>query len=152
MRRLNLQLFSGGHTVTVRKDDGMTTASASATSDVQKDTEVTLTLTPANGKEVAGVDVLSGGVTIDYDPTDGYSFVMGEANVEIVVRSKANNLYRVTEETAVYVNNAKTVLHKNTEVVLTKQGGIADVKCTPQALTINDAIQNLINQGILVKA
>ena len=151
MRKLNLQLFAGGHSVTVLADAGMSAASASSTSDVAENATVTLTLTPGSNKELASVEVLSGGVTLDFDPDDGYSFTMGEANVVIVVKSKANNLYKVTEECEVWVNSAKTVLHKNTEVVLTKQGGILDVNCTPSAVTVNDAVQSLIDLGILVK-
>lgn len=151
MRKLDLQLFVGGHSVTVVADGGMSAASASATSDVAKDTTVTLTLTPATNKELASVEVLSGGVTLEVSAQGVYSFAMGEADVVIVVKSKANNLYRVTEQCTVWINDAKTVLNKNVEVVLTKQGGIADVKATPAAITVNDCVQALIDQGILVK-
>ena len=80
MRKLNLQIFAGGHTVTVHKDAHMTTASASSTSDVQKDAEVTLTLTPASGYEVAEIEVISGGVTITTED-DTTGFVMGNEDV-----------------------------------------------------------------------
>ena len=60
---MNLQLFAGGHSVTVLKDAHMTTASASSTSDVQAEATVTLTLTPATNYELDTVEVLAGGVT-----------------------------------------------------------------------------------------
>ena len=48
----DLQLFAGGHNVSVVADGGMSAASASSTSDVQKNTTVTLTLTPADTYEL----------------------------------------------------------------------------------------------------
>lgn len=147
MRKLNLQLFTG-YTVTVYKDDHMTTATASPNSSVATEAEVTLTLTPASNYEVDQIIVLSGGVTVDKTTK---KFNMGTANVVLAVTSKKNNLYKVTETCEIWVNGAKTKLVKNTEVVLSKQGGIEDVKCTPAEITVNDAVQALIDQGILVK-
>ena len=151
MRKLNLQLFAGGHSVTVVKDAHMTTASASSTSDVQKDATVTLTLTPASGYEVADVQVLSGGVTIHQDD-DTVSFTMGEADVVIVVTSQANNLYKVTESCNVWVNGTKTALNKNVDPVYAANGAICDVNCSPTAVTLNaEIIADLVAEGILVK-
>ena len=148
MRKLNLQLFSGGHSVTLVADDGFSAASASSTSDVQKDAEVTLTLTPKTGYELADVEVLQGEVTVNLSTK---KFTMGEKNVVLAARSKADNLYKVTEDCTVYINGAKTKLTKNIEVVLTKNGGVKDVVCNPTAITLNDAVQALIDAEILVK-
>lgn len=148
MRKLNLQLFAGGHSVTLVADDGFSAASASSTSDVQKDAEVTLTLTPKTGYELADVEVLQGEVTVNLSTK---KFTMGEKNVVLAARSKADNLYKVTEDCTVYINGAKTKLTKNIEVVLTKNGGVKDVVCTPTAITLNDAVQALIDAEILVK-
>jgi hypothetical protein len=151
MRKLNLQLFAGGHSVTVVADGGFSAASASSASDVQKDAEVTLTLTPSSGKEIASVEVLSGGVTLT--KTEGvYGFVMGEANVVIVAKSKANNLYRITENREITINGTKTKLTKNITVKYAKNGAICDVECTPTAVTASDVVQGLIDEGVLVKA
>ena len=147
MRKLNLQLFTT-YTVTVHKDDHMTTASASPNSSVATDAEVTLTLTPNTGYEVDQIIVLAGGVTVNKETK---KFTMGTANVVLAVTSKKSNLYRVTESCEVTINGAKTKFNKNVEVVLTKQGGICDVKSTPAEITVNDAVQSLIDQGILVK-
>ena len=150
MRKFDLQLFSGGHSVTVYKDAHMTTANASSTSDVQKDAEVTLTLEPATGYEVDEIEVIAGGVTITTeDETTG--FVMGNENVVLYVKSKANNVYKVTESQVVYINGNKTSLTKNTKVILTKQGGISAVECDGSTVTVNDGVQSLIDQGILEK-
>ena len=151
MRKLNLQLFAGGHSVTVQKDAHMTTASASSTSDVQKDATVTLTLTPASGYEVADVQVLAGGVTIHED-SDVVTFTMGEADVVIVVTSQADNEYKVTENRNVYVNGVKTALVKNVTVVYAENGAIADVECSQTAVTLNaETIADLVAEGVLVK-
>lgn len=147
--KMILDLFAGGHSVTVVADAGMTTASASATSDVQKNAEVTLTLTPDTGYEVKEVEVLAGGVT--YNPSTK-KFVMGEADVIIVVRTRATTSFLVTEEIMLAVNDSRVQLHKNAKVVLTPNGVpkavIADGGAT--TVTLNDAVQSAIDQGILV--
>lgn len=148
MRKLDLQLFVGGHSVTIQKDGGVSAASASSSSDVQKDAEVTLTVTFASGYELDRYEVLAGGVTVD--PATK-KFVMGESDVVIVVKSKKDNLYMVTEECSICLNDQKTVFHKNVQVVLTKQGGIVKTEGTPAEITLNDCVQQLIDQGILVK-
>ena len=145
-----LDLFAGGHSVTVLKDAHITSASASATSDVQKNAEVTLTVTPATNYEIAEYDVLTGGVTVD--PATK-KFTMGEADVQIVVRSRKANNYLVTEETSVCVNDNKIELHKNAKVFLTANGVPKGVEAESGGTVIaaSDAVQSLIDQGILVK-
>ena len=147
--KMILDLFAGGHSVTVVADAGMTTASASATSDVQKNAEVTLTLTPDTGYEVKEVEVLAGGVT--YNPSTK-KFVMGEANVIIVVRTRATTSFLVTEEIMLAVNDTRVQLHKNAKVVLTPNGVPKAVIADGGAatITLNDAVQSAIDQGILV--
>lgn len=150
MRKLDLQLFVGS-SVTCKKDAHMTTFSASPNSSVAENADVALTVTPASGYELDEIEVIEGGVTLTYDATDGWGFKMGAADVTLYAKTKKSNLYRVTEECTIWVNDAKTVLHKNVEVVLTKQGGIAAVNATPAEITVNDVVQGLIDQGILVK-
>jgi hypothetical protein len=153
MRKLNLRLFDDDpptYSVTCLKDSGFSAFSASPGSGA-KGTTVTLTITPASNKELDEIEVAAGGVTLETSEEGVVSFKIGEANVVLYAKSKADNLYKVTEETAVYINGAKTALHKNVEVVLTKQGAIEGVNCTGTAITVNDAVQNLIDQGVLVK-
>lgn len=147
--KMILDLFAGGHSVTVVADAGMTTASASATSDVQKNAEVTLTLTPDTGYEVKEVEVLAGGVT--YNPSTK-KFVMGDADVIIVVRTRATTSFLVTEEIMLAVNDTRVQLHKNAKVVLTPNGVPKAVIADGGAatITLNDAVQSAIDQGILV--
>ena len=147
--KMILDLFAGGHDVTVVADAGMTTASDSATSDVQKNAEVTLTLTPDTGYEVKEVEVLAGGVT--YNPSTK-KFVMGEADVIIVVRTRATTSFLVTEEIMLAVNDTRVQLHKNAKVVLTPNGVPKAVIADGGAatITLNDAVQSAIDQGILV--
>ncbi len=148
--KMILNLFAGGHSVTLHKDGGVTTFTASSSSDVQKDAEVTLTVTLKTGYEVAEYEVIAGGVTVD--PATK-KFTMGESNVVIFLKTKANNLYMVTEEASVCVNDARVQLHKNAKVVLTPNGvpQAVNVEGGGTAITLNDAVQNLIDQGILVK-
>ena len=147
MRELDLRMFDTTYTVTVKKDAGITTASASAASGA-KDTEITLTITPATGYELDSIEVIEGGVTVDMATK---KFTIGEANVLLYVKSKANNLYKVTEPCSINVNNVKQTFQRNTIVHLTKAGGIKDMTCEGTAIALNDAVQNLIDQEILVK-
>ena len=148
--KMNLQLFAGGHSVTVYKDAHMTTASASSTSDVQKDATVTLTLTPASGYEVANVEVISGGVTIYQG--DSITFTMGETNVVLYVTSKANNAYRVVEPCFCCVNQTVTKLNRNMKLVFGKNGAIIGVEGEDTTITLNaDMVANLLASGVIVK-
>lgn len=150
--KMNLQLFAGGHSVTVYKDAHMTTASASSTSDVAKDATVTLTLTPASNYEVANVEVIAGGVTI-YQSGTTVSFTMGEENVVIYVTSKATKAYRVVENCVCCVNNGTvTKLQRNMDLVIGPSGAIVDVKGTDTTLDLSaDIIANLEASGVIVK-
>lgn len=147
--KMILDLFAGGHSVTVVADAGMTTASASSTTDVAKNTEVTLTLTPDTGYEVKSVEVLAGGVT--YNPSTK-KFTMGEADVVIVVKSRALTSFLVTEEIMLAVNDTRVQLHKNAKVVLTPNGVPKEVIAEGGATTVtmSAAVQSAIDQGILV--
>lgn len=150
MRKLNLQLFTGS-TVTVYKDAHMTEASASPNSSVAKDATVTLTLTPASGYEVKDIIVIAGGVTVHQDNTT-ISFACGETDVVLYVTSQKTNEYKVVESCNVYVNGAKTQLVKNVKPVYSANGALADVECTPTAVTLDAAIvADLVAEGILVK-
>ena len=146
----NLQMFAGGHSVTVYGDAGVSSISASATSDVAKDTEVTLTVTLASGKEVDEYEVIAGGVTVNASTK---KFTMGESDVVIYLKTKADNKYLVTEECLCCVNDARVVLHKNSKVVLTPNGVPKEVVAESggASVTVTPAVQNLIDQGILVK-
>lgn len=150
--RMILNLFDG-HSVTVYKDANMTTATASPNSSVAKDASVALTLTPASNYEVAEVEVVAGGVTVAYDADDGWGFTMGEADVVLNVKSGKANNYMVTEETSVNVNDAKTVLHANTVVELTKNGVVKGVtaKSGGTVVAASDAVAQLVEDGVLVK-
>ena len=72
--KMDLILFDTTYTVTVKKDANITTATASAASGA-KGTEITLTITPATGYEVAEYEVIEGGVTVN--PTTK-KFTIGE--------------------------------------------------------------------------
>lgn len=144
---MNLQLFTT-YTVTVYKDTGITTATASKDSGVAKDEEITLTITPASNKELDKIIVLAGGVTVN--PTTK-KFTCGEANVVLAVTSKDDNLYMVTENCDVSINGTKTKFTKNTVLKVSKTGAIIGVECEPTAITVNDGVTNLINSGVLIK-
>lgn len=151
MKKMNLQLFSGGHSVTVVADGGFTAASASASSDVQKNADVTLTLTPDTGKEIDSVEVFAGGVTLTV--TDGvYGFKMGEENVTIVASSKGSNIYKIVENRDVWINGAKTHLQRNMSLVKGNNGAITGVTCEGTAITLGaDIVADLVKEGVIVK-
>lgn len=153
MRKLmNLQLFAGGHSVSVVADGGFSAASASSSSDVQADATVTLTLTPADTYELASVEVLSGGVTLEKSNLGVYSFKMGSANVTIVAKSKKNNIYKVVENCDVWINGVKTHLQRNIKLITGPTGAVVDVKSNGTAITLStEVVANLVKSGVLVK-
>ena len=149
---MNLQLFAGGHAVSVVADGGFSAASASSSSDVQANTTVTLTLTPDSTYELASVEVLSGGVTLLYDPDDGYSFKMGSADVVIVAKSKKNNIYKIVENCDVWVNGTKTSLQRNLTLKKGPNGAIIGVDGNGTAVTLSaEIVAELVKAGTIVK-
>jgi len=145
---LNLQYFTG-HTVTVYYDAGYSAASASPNSSVDKDTEVTLTLTLATGYEIDEVECVSGGVTVNLTTK---KFAMGEADVVLFAKSKANNKYKVTESVVVNINGTKTTLARNLKLVTSASGAIVDVESSGTAVTLDaGTVAELVKAGILVK-
>lgn len=148
MKELDLRLFDATtYTVTVYTDAGITSATADPASGAEE-TEVELAITPATGYEVAEIQVISGGVTVD---PETLKFEIGEANVVLMVHSKANNLYKVLEPCTINVNGVRQHFQRNVTVVLAPNGAIEDVTCSGTAITMNAAVQQLIDQGILVK-
>ena len=144
---LNLHMFLG-HGVTVYKDSGFTAAAASPYSSVDKDEDVTLSWTLDTGKELDEIEQVSGSVTINMTTK---KFVMPDTDVVLYFKSKADNLYKVTEECMCNVNDTKVVLHQNTVVKLTPNGVPYEVASNGTAITMTPAIQNLIDTGVLVK-
>ena len=153
MKKLILfpQLFAGGHSVTIVADGGFSAASASSSSDVQANADVTLTLTCSSGKEIASVEVLSGGVTLTV--TSGtYGFKMGTADVVIVAKSKKNNLYKVVENCYTAVNGTVTKLQRNMTLEKGPNGAIVGVSCDGTELSISaDLIAALVKSGAIIK-
>ena len=147
----DLQLFAGGHSVTVVADGGFSAASASATTDVQNNADVTLTLTLASNKELASLEVLSGGVELKN--TEGtWGFKMKTSDVVIVAKSKANNIYKIVENCDVWVNGSKTHLQRNMTLEMGKNGAITGVTCSGTAVTLSsEIVANLVKAGTLIK-
>lgn len=147
--KLNLQQFAGSLTVTVYKDEHMTTASASPASSLAEGDEVTMTLTPASGYEVDEVECLSGGVTVNLETK---KFTMGESSVVLVAKSKANNLYKIVENTYVSVNGTVTRLARNMEIKYGVNGAVIGVNSGKAAVTLSaDIIKALVDAGAIVK-
>ena len=144
---MDLQIFAGGHSVTVVAGENITAASASSTTDVAKDTEVTLTITPASGYE-AQIQVISGGVTVNPETK---KFTMGEADVVIAVTAKADNLYRVCEECVVNINGTRQVLHRNVKLRYSANGAIAEAVTEPVTISNAGHVEALLNAGLIEK-
>ena len=144
--KLNLRQFDATtYTVTVYKDAGITTATPSADSGA-KNTEITLTITPASGYEIDDIE----GVTVNKTTK---KFTIGEANVVIYVKSKANNVYKVVESCTVNVNGTKTNLTRNMKLITGATGAVVDIDCSGTAISTlgADMIASLVAQGIIVK-
>lgn len=153
MWKLNLQQFAGALTVTVMKDadDNWTAASASPASSLAEGDTVTLTATPATGYEIDDIQVLAGGVEI-YDDDGALKFDMGEGNVTLFFKAKKTNIYKVVEETYVWVNGTKTLLKRNMQIIKGVNGAIVDVECKGSELSLNaDVIDSLLKSGAIAK-
>ena len=154
MQKLNLQQFAGSLTVTIMKDDNShwTAASASPASSLAKDDAVALTVTPASGYELDEIEVLAGGVTVVNDPDDGWGFTMGESNVTLFFKSKANNLYKVVENVTVNVNGTKTNLVRNMSLEYGPNGAIIGVSGSGTAVTLSsEIVSELVKAGSIIK-
>lgn len=151
MKKLNLKWFDdpATYTVTCYSDSGMSAFSASPASGA-KNTTVTLTVTPASNKELDEIEVIAGGVTITHE-SDTYTLKIGEANVVLYAKSKSSKAYMVTENTFTCVNGTKVELTRNMILRTSATGAIIGVDCTGTEITLNDAIQNLIDAGVLIK-
>ena len=151
--RMILDLFDGGHSVTVYGDAGFTSVTADETTDVAKDTEVTVTPEVKTGYELAGYEVIAGGVELTVGDDGEATFDMGEDDVVIMARSKTGDNYMITEEVLINVNDNPIRLHKNAKVVLTPNGvpKAVNVESGGTQLAMSPAVQSLIDQGILIR-
>lgn len=149
---LNLRMFSDdeGHSVTVYADEGFSAIEADETSGVAAETEVTITKTLKTGYEFVGYQVIKGGeLEIEED-----KFEMPDADVVILATSKADNVYIVTENTYMSVNDAVIRLQKNTRVVMSNSGAIIGVTIDGGGTAVTGfgpAIEGLVKAGVLVK-
>lgn len=148
--KMDLQWFvDTTYTVTCYSDDGFSAFSASPASGA-KGTTVTLTVTPATGHELDGIEVIAGGVTVE-EEAGVYSFEIDEANVVLNAKSKSDGAYIVTENVYVCVNGTVTELVKNTKVKYGRTGAIIGVDCEGTEIAAGPAVQALIDSGVLVK-
>lgn len=152
MKKMDLQRFAGSLTVTIYKDAHITSATATPASSLAENDEVALDITPASGYELDKIEVVSGGVTVTYDEDDGWGFVMGESDVVLNITSKAGNVYKITENTPVWVNGVSTELKRNIKLITTPSGAVVDVETSGTAVTLNpEIVEELIKAGVLVK-
>ena len=152
-RLMNLRLFDdpATYTVTVQNDGGFSATTASPASGAEG-TTVTLTITPSSGKELAEIEVIAGGVTLEEDEGT-YSFKIGEANVSLYVKSKGSAVYKIVENTFTCVNGTKVELTRNMTLVKGKNGAVVDVECngTSLASLSADVVAALVKSGAIIK-
>ena len=147
--KLNLKMFAGALTLTTYADAGYSACSASSSSSLAQNDEVTYTITMASGYEYADCEIISGGAT--YNPATK-KLKMGASNAVVYFKSKANNKYIVTEDVHIGVNNAVLNLKKNTVLVVAANGAVYDVTSEGTAIsTCTGAIPGLVEAGVLVK-
>ena len=154
MEKLNLQMYAGTLTVTIIKDDNShwTAASASPASSLAKDDSVALTVTPASGYELDEIEVIAGGVTVVNDPDDGWGFTMGESNVTLFFKSKANNIYKIVENTVVNINGTETKLTRNMQLQYGPNGAVVGVDASGTAITLgSEIVSELVRSGAIIK-
>ena len=112
---------------------------------------VTLTVTPSTGKELDEIEVVSGGVTIEYGE-DSITFKMKSANVVLNAKGKKNNLYKIVENCDVWVNGTKTTLRRNMQLEKGPNGAIVGVTTSGTAVTLSsEIVADLVKAGTLIK-
>lgn len=151
--KMDLQRFAGSLTVTVIKDvnANWTAASVSPASSLAKDDVVTITATPATGYEIDDIEVVAGGVEI-YDDDGALKFAMGESNVTLYFKAKANNVYQIVENCYVSVNGTVTQLTRNTMLKYGVNGAVIGVDVNGTAVTLSaDIVDALKKNGAIVK-
>jgi len=147
---MDLQRFSGSLTLTKYNDAGYSTCSASASSSLAEDDEVTMTIVFASGYEFDECEVIAGGCT--YNPTTK-KIKMGASNAVVYFKSKKSTIYKVLENCMVNVNGTKTEIKRNMTLEKAPNGGIYNVKSdgTDLASVSADAVKQLVAAGAIVK-
>lgn len=149
----NLQRFDDEpttYTLTAYKDAGVTSVTASKDSGIADKEEVTLTIVMASGYELADIEVVSGGCTVNMSTK---KVKINAANGVVYVKSKSSTLYKVVETTKYSVNGVSNVLTRNMKLKVTANGSVYDVECEGTSLaSVNaDIIAQLVKDGALVK-
>lgn len=147
---MNLQLFAGALTLTTYSDAGFSACTASASSSLAKDDEVTYTITMASGYEFDECEIIAGGAT--YDP-DTKKLTMGANNAVVYFKSKDATTYKVVENCYTCVNGTVTKLTRNMKIVKGVNGAIIGVDCAGTDLGSLNAtiVAQLVASGVLVK-
>ena len=139
------------YTMTIIHDDHITEVAASPGTTVSTAKIVKLTPTFASNYELKDIkELTNGNVQINV----AEQTVILSKNCTIAVTSKLKDKYMVTERCSVCVNHKLTELMPNTEVVVTPNGaakGMKKMSANGKLILMNDAVQSLIDQGILVK-
>ena len=149
--KMDLQKFAGSLTLTVYNDGNFSATSASPSSSLAKDDKSTLTITPNSGYELDTIEVVSGGCTI-LKEDDTWKVKMGDSNAVILVKGKKNNLYKIVENTIVWVNGSGTELTRNMILERGGNGQIIGVSCNGSEVTVSsDIVSELVKAGVLVK-
>ena len=148
--QMDLQRFSGSLTLTTYYDSGYSACSASASSSLAENDEVTYTITMGTGKEFAECEIISGGAT--YNPTTK-KLKMGASNAVVYFKSKANKTYKLLENVYVNVNGSATTLKRNVLLVKGATGEVYDVQSSGTDLSSvsADVVAALVKAGIAVK-
>ena len=156
---LNMRMFAG-HSITVNKDSGISTAYAAnsqntqISSNVEENTLVHVRITPKSGY-YADYVIPTAGIAEEKVGRSGGNFKMPNANVTLFVGSIKNNLYAVTEDVMLCVNDERLYLKKNTKLVLSKSGNVCDMDYESGGPTeissgMSAAIEGLVASGVLI--
>ena len=149
--KLNLQQFSGSLTLTVMNDGNFSATTASPSSSLAENDKATLTITASTGYELDEIEVIAGGATVEND-NGTWKVKMGEANATVFVKGKKNNVYKIVENTHVWVNGTKTELTRNMHFVKGNNGAIVGVDFTGTEITLSaDIVAALVKSGAIIK-
>lgn len=148
---MDLQRFAGSLTLTVTNDGHFSATSASPSSSLAENDKSTLTITASSGYELDEIEVIAGGATIEND-SGTWKVKMGASNATIFVKGKKNNLYKIVENTHVWINGTTTELVRNMTLQRGANGAIVGVDCNGSEVTLSsDLVSALVKSGAIIK-
>ncbi len=146
-----------GKLLYVAPDGGMNNVSPLYVEGKASNSSVAIQRTVKSGYDYMGAEIISGDAQITQDVGNQLIVKIKTTDAVVVLHTRPNNRYMVTEDVVLCKNDKRVFLKTNTELEIGKNGKIIGVEPAGggTTLTLSDfqpAIDNLIATGVLVKS